>query len=921
MAGGDRRWFQQVGLFLLGLGLCLVLSSGNLGGQPHQAVAQSSQDSSLVNLGVQSYRAGNFPQAIVQWKQALSQTSDPSAQAVIHSNLGQAYRRVGQFDQAIAQWEKAVQIYRASQASNHQKKIAALLTEQAQAYGDLGQHRTAVDRLRTAINLAKSADDLRTEAAAQGALGNAYWSLGTYDDALIAHEKSLGLACQINDLSYVTTALNNLGNVFASRAERFRFQATAASLEGDLMAETNFKARSTRDLQVALGAYQQSATVSQQLGGVAEARALLNLNRLLEQASTAAIPTLPELDCNRLNIAALRSPPTVTTLPALAPTEADRERIAQNQARIVALLRAEPNSQEKAYGLINLANRFLQTPNQPNAVSSPADLLQEALAVARSVGDSRAESFALGTLGYVYEIDRNYLQAMELTRQAQFVAQQVNAADSLYRWQWQTGRLMKAQQQVPEAIAAYERAIATLQSIRGDIIVTNKDLQFDFRDSVEPVYRELISLLLSQADKAGFPASHDTAQAKSLPVAQSTENAQKVLNILELLKLAELQNFFGDDCVQVARDAASAEQSLAQAQNQEPTYGIADATAAVVYSVVLPEQTYLILRQPDGKLKQYAVQLAELPAAGAKELSAPSPATQARLQQHIDRLRSLLEKRSTEEYLTEAQMVYDALIRPMETDLQALNPKTLVFIHDDVLRKVPMGALHDGTQFLIEKYPVATTPSLSLTTRRPLDRRNLRALILGLTVEQPPFAALPNVGTEVKGVREIVGGTLLVDQAFTLDQVQSQLKETAYPIVHMATHGKFGADANNTFLLAYKQRITINELDEILRTRQSGQPVELLTLSACQTAAGDNRATLGIAGVAVRAGVKSALATLWFINDQATVPLIEEFYKQLLNTNVSKAEALRQAQLKMIADRDYNHPAVWSPFVLIGNWL
>jgi CHAT domain-containing protein len=128
-------------------------------------------------------------------------------------------------------------------------------------------------------------------------------------------------------------------------------------------------------------------------------------------------------------------------------------------------------------------------------------------------------------------------------------------------------------------------------------------------------------------------------------------------------------------------------------------------------------------------------------------------------------------------------------------------------------------------------------------------------------------------------------------------------------------------DAQSTFLVGYDQRISIEKLDNLLRSRGKKQPVELLTLSACQTAAGDNRSALGIAGVAVRAGVESAVATLWYINDEATVPLIEEFYSQLRQPNITKAQALRKAQLKMIADENYNHPAVWSPFILIGNWL
>jgi CHAT domain-containing protein len=99
------------------------------------------------------------------------------------------------------------------------------------------------------------------------------------------------------------------------------------------------------------------------------------------------------------------------------------------------------------------------------------------------------------------------------------------------------------------------------------------------------------------------------------------------------------------------------------------------------------------------------------------------------------------------------------------------------------------------------------------------------------------------------------------------------------------------------------------------------QSVELLTLSACQTAAGDDRAALGLAGVAVKAGARSAVATLWFINDQASSQLVTEFYRQLQNPEISKAQALQQAQLMLVNDRRYQHPGYWSPFLLIGNWL
>jgi CHAT domain-containing protein len=367
---------------------------------------------------------------------------------------------------------------------------------------------------------------------------------------------------------------------------------------------------------------------------------------------------------------------------------------------------------------------------------------------------------------------------------------------------------------------------------------------------------------------------------------------KKVVDTLELLKLAELQNFFGDECVQVA---------LSQAGD---TTALTDANTVVVYSVILDGQSQMILRSPNGSMKNYPVAL-----------------SQEGINKEIDQLRYLLELRQTEEYLPQAQKIYNLLIRPLEADLAALKPSTVVFINDGVLRKVPMAALHDGKAYLIEKYAIATTPSLSLTNRQPSNRNNLEALSVGLTVERAPFAALSNVQAEVTAVNKILGGTELIDNTFTLSNLQAQLQKKSYPVVHIATHGKFGVDAESTFLVGFDQRISIENLDNLLRSRASRQSVELLTLSACQTAAGDNRSALGIAGIAVRAGVESAVATLWYINDEATVPLIEEFYRQLRQPNITKAEALRKAQLKMIADVSYNHPAVWSPFILIGNWL
>jgi len=147
--------------------------------------------------------------------------------------------------------------------------------------------------------------------------------------------------------------------------------------------------------------------------------------------------------------------------------------------------------------------------------------------------------------------------------------------------------------------------------------------------------------------------------------------------------------------------------------------------------------------------------------------------------------------------------------------------------------------------------------------------------------------------------------------------------EEQFSIVHIASHGQFDHDVRKTFVLTYDTKLNLNDLEGLIRPSQyRGQAVELLVLSACQTAAGDDRAALGLAGVAVKAGARSALATLWFVNDQSTSTLIAEVYAQLRRAPaISKARALQAAQIKLLSDRRYRHPCYWSPYLIIGNWL
>jgi CHAT domain-containing protein len=258
----------------------------------------------------------------------------------------------------------------------------------------------------------------------------------------------------------------------------------------------------------------------------------------------------------------------------------------------------------------------------------------------------------------------------------------------------------------------------------------------------------------------------------------------------------------------------------------------------------------------------------------------------------------------------------------MEADLAAEGVETLVIVPDGVLRLIPMAALNDGERYLVEKYAVATSPGLTLTDPTPIERRNIRVLISALTESVQGYPALPNVREEVTNIHALYPGAVLENESFVSENVQSELKQTEYSIVHLASHGEFSRKAGESYVLTYDGRLDMNDLQQYMSmTTFREQPIELLTLSACQTAAGDDRAALGLAGIAVKAGARSALATLWFINDRASAELVSEFYTQLKDPDLSKVKALQNAQLKLLKDPRYSHPIYWSPFLLIGNWL
>jgi len=386
-------------------------------------------------------------------------------------------------------------------------------------------------------------------------------------------------------------------------------------------------------------------------------------------------------------------------------------------------------------------------------------------------------------------------------------------------------------------------------------------------------------LLLEQAD-----AVHDASDQQRI--------LREACDTVEQLQSAEIEDYLQDECLNLARAHAARVESIGQ-------------RTAVVYIIPLATRTELLVGiGPELHRVRVAVSSKQL----AGEVLA---------------FRSHLEKRTTNEYLGEARELYQWLIAPIRDLLATAKVQTLVFVPDGVLRTIPMGALQDGQQFLIEQFAVAVSPGLTLLEPQPVEWQHVHALTAGLTQPVQHRAPLPYVASELKSIVTLFGGRSLLDADFVLSALQRSFAQGQYQLVHFATHGEIDRDASKSYILDYDGEVTLDQLEELLRPSQyHGRPVELLTLSACQTAAGDDRAALGLAGVAIKAGARSVLATLWSVQDESAAELMTGFYMHLRNDpGITKARALQLAQIALLHDPAFDHPCYWAPYLIIGNWL
>ncbi len=552
-----------------------------------------------------------------------------------------------------------------------------------------------------------------------------------------------------------------------------------------------------------------------------------------------------------------------------------------------------PASYERAHLLLSLGQStetLAETTSPANAalLRRAFDAYHDALAVADRIGSDRIASYAWGYRGQLYEICDQTNDALAATRKAIFLAQKIGAPEALYRWEWQLGRIYAAAGMPDQAIAAYQRSIDSVKQVRNDIALYGARASgAGFRDSVAPVFYGLADLLLQQ------------------------DRLTDARDVIEDLKAAELEDYFQDECLDLIK---SERVDISQ---------VLKGGEAILYIIPLRDRSELLLSLPGQTVPQRFT----------------SPVTNTQLSDLARTFRTQLGKRVSYESTQSAKLLYDALIRPAVPVLREQKVDTLIFIPDGELRTIPFAALRDAQsgKYLIQEFAVAVSPGLNVTQAPDRSRRRDRVQVLaaGLSVAKDGFPALQFVPIELGEIGKLYNPTTLQDSTFTKAAFNSEFDRTSYTIVHIASHGEFSADIEDTFILTSDDRLKLNDLQKVIQPSQfRDRPVDLLTLSACETAKGSDsaRAALGLAGVAVKAGARSALATLWKVDDEAASTLVADFYKTLKeDPNISKAKALQAAQRRFIENQPdspdsgkyepYGVPFFWAGFEIIGNWL
>jgi CHAT domain-containing protein len=891
-----RKWINNLILFLLSLLFTLALPIVSVAQFNQVPIAETRTETGrkLLQQGTALYESEQFSQAIPQLKKAtaaLQSEGDQLRQALGFSTLSLAYQQLSSWQAASDAIAKSLAILKSidHKVEPYDQILAKALNTQGNLLWSQGQTESALQAWQQASQSYRNAGNFQGVIIAQINQVKGLQDLGLNARSLTLLEQVAQFLNQQSDPSLKAIGLRYLGEAYRRIGDLERSQQTlqlslasaqTASIKGAALLEFGNTQKSLSDQAIAIGKLEQSQRYAQ-----AAIRAYQTVGQTSEDSTLRIQSQLNQLKVlletgQWSEAAALQTQiqPQVVQLPPSRTAIYAR----LNFAASLSCLKQLSTTQGLACISLERHDSLTAPSNLQNLPTweKIAQLVAQAIEHSRTLNDPVIESYALGQLGRLYELNRQWSEAQSLTQQALLRLEGLQAPEVAYQWAWQLGRLLKQQNHLPAAIVAYRDAIQSLEAAQRDLVIINRETRFSFRDRVEPVYREFVDLLLTDRQNN----------------APNQDNLKQAIRAVDSLQLVELKNFLGCELPRARIDELSA-----------------DPTAAKIYPIILENRLVILFEIADQPLSYFQI-----------------PVSRKEIEGTIKSLnRYLSEPGQTPEVLQEARKLYQWIIAPLDPILaNSPNIKTLVFVPDRALRTIPMAVLYDGKQYLIEKnYAIAVAPRLELFQPKPLSPR-LSILAGGVGIPQviqgKSFAEITQLKEEIAQIPDkLLTSPPLFNQDFTIANIVKRLQTGRYSAVHWKTHGVFSSDPAETYIVAYRSRLKPSDLINIVQgVRESrSEPLELLILSACETAQGDNRAVLGMAGTAMNAGASSILSTLWRADDAATTVLTSDFYKALSQPGTTRAEALRQAQLTLLQNAGYAAPYYWSTYVLVGNWL
>lgn len=790
---------------------------------------------------------------------ALFLASNSWSQLPVAEQLNQdgfSFLQNGAATEALSVWQEAEELYR---AEGNEEGITGTQLNQALAEQALGLYPRACLTVALSLSLSQQvcqADqgsdsvELTLSAVEPTAvnlmgtrlLGESLTLLGNLEEARAALDFTRAhLSSNLGEASRVALALGNVHSVQAKEA--IQTYERLANRETQLRRDTSNQI--AEKVAEAMRQYQKASS-SPEIG----VKANLNIIDLLvwvqssfRNPSLSSVLALPELQ--QLEVEA----------------QGAYERLQDDSFEQLSAIDA-------VYGHLNLARNLVATLEHQgfqkafwNAIeiADVEPLIDRAEAIADEIGDKRALAFTYGLMA-----DLKALRAAPVAEvktdysRAQAIAQSVQAFDISYELAYKLAQLEEDAGHRAMAAQHYRSALAALTHVREDLVAVNTELRFNFREKIEPVYRDYMKLL----------------------VAEGEQNLSQVIAIHNSLQLAQLENFL--KCGRLLSSSSETSKTKIHIINLDDTIEVVVENQKGLYGSSLPAREVL-------------------QAARNLLLNTQSP--------------TFLET-PEEDILPYSQLLYDQLVRPAMVAGWISGSENFSFILDAPFQSIPMGLLHDGQQYLAATHVLSN--SLQLQTPGILSSRR-RALFAGISQQapsftEPGFSPLPETEFEAESVMAYMRSKVLLDDDFTVEKLEDNIVDD-YQIVHISTHGQFSSVPEQTFLVAWDGFIDIREMATVF---QSAGSIDLLVLSACQTASGDERSILGLAGIAVQTGARSAIASQWLVDSTGSSVLMDRFY-EAMGQGLDTAEALQQAETELMNSSAFSHPFYWAPFVLIAS--